>query len=508
MSLKKYDNLDLLTGEAGLSTPHTPVVSPLTGLSLEPGEPQQIGVAYSSISTPTHSLEQMSGSNLLEPTNGGTNNGPQDYDIDFENLDLDAILGSGLTEAAANPAATSTTTNTIIFDNSQQQQQFINTPMSLDNTSNNSSVSDFQLFKETAEEKTVLAEVTLPVSNNSFEDLWNKNEVCSPMVQSFSTDPMACVNLMEVEGREEHQQQQVFPDLLATTSPQHQPQQVVVQETAYSVTFANPTAIKEEVVAAPPAAKRRRKILPKLVMPVAQAPAPVMAAPTGLDTPAIDQVMKQTAADSNFDLLDFVVNETLEPTDAGFLALVGDTSPSTSAGFPNVNEVEDVKTEPTEFVAVEDHDGDELYKPGPSRGKRKILKAKDKKSKTGRPRGRPPSATITSGALSAKDHAYESSSAVSADELKEVKYRRMRDLNNEASKRCRQNRKRKMGAKEMEEEALRTQNRELKSRCKQLEDLVSQLKKKFIEKVANPKRAPLDLNLIMAQRLMSEEKAN
>ena len=35
-------------------------------------------------------------------------------------------------------------------------------------------------------------------------------------------------------------------------------------------------------------------------------------------------------------------------------------------------------------------------------------------------------------------------------ELKELKYRRMRDLNNEASKKCRRNRKQKMNAKEQE----------------------------------------------------------
>ena len=79
----------------------------------------------------------------------------------------------------------------------------------------------------------------------------------------------------------------------------------------------------------------------------------------------------------------------------------------------------------------------------------------------------------------------------------------MRDLNNEASKRCRQNRKRKFAKIEEEEEELKSQNRELKAKCRQLEDLVGQLKRRFIEKVANPKREALDLNVLMKQRLSS-----
>ena len=88
---------------------------------------------------------------------------------------------------------------------------------------------------------------------------------------------------------------------------------------------------------------------------------------------------------------------------------------------------------------------------------------------------------------------------------KDVKYRRMRDLNNLASKRCRQNRKRKFEALEAEEDELRSTNAQLKMRCKHLEDLVGKMKKAFLAKVTNPQKASkaieFDLDQLLTDRL-------
>lgn len=88
---------------------------------------------------------------------------------------------------------------------------------------------------------------------------------------------------------------------------------------------------------------------------------------------------------------------------------------------------------------------------------------------------------------------------------REAKYRRMRDLNNLASKRCRQNRKRKFQDLLDEEERLRARNAELRMKCRNMEDLVAGLKRKFIDKVTNPagtaRREPVDLDDLMSQRL-------
>lgn len=50
---------------------------------------------------------------------------------------------------------------------------------------------------------------------------------------------------------------------------------------------------------------------------------------------------------------------------------------------------------------------------------------------------------------------------LTTDQLRSLKYRRSRDLNNEASKRCRKNRKEKQNKKEQECEELAEKNREL-----------------------------------------------
>jgi len=79
------------------------------------------------------------------------------------------------------------------------------------------------------------------------------------------------------------------------------------------------------------------------------------------------------------------------------------------------------------------------------------------------------------------DHIY-----VVREDKESQRYRRMRDLNNEASKRCRQNRKYKLVAIEIEKEQLEKYNKELKFKVKKMEEIVSSLKKKFISDIANP----------------------
>merc|ERR1712165_349381 len=77
-----------------------------------------------------------------------------------------------------------------------------------------------------------------------------------------------------------------------------------------------------------------------------------------------------------------------------------------------------------------------------------------------RPRGRPPTASTV---------------AVLREDSSD-KYRRMRDLNNAASKRCRLNRKRKMGDMEVEEEELKEKNMRLQIQVQQLEKTVEKVK--------------------------------
>jgi len=81
------------------------------------------------------------------------------------------------------------------------------------------------------------------------------------------------------------------------------------------------------------------------------------------------------------------------------------------------------------------------------------------------------------------DHVYM---GVVHDNKNDQRYRRMRDLNNDASKRCRQNRKSKFAVLEMEKDELLEKNSELKFKVKKMEEIVAALKKKFISDIANP----------------------
>eukprot|EP00095_Tigriopus_kingsejongensis_P010272 maker-scaffold494_size155699-snap-gene-0.20 protein:Tk10272 transcript:maker-scaffold494_size155699-snap-gene-0.20-mRNA-1 annotation:"hypothetical protein" len=201
------------------------------------------------------------------------------------------------------------------------------------------------------------------------------------------------------------------------------------------------------------------------------------ATPDELDTPTLERAFQFEA--SGFDLLEFVTNQTVHADLPQFLELAADVGPS-----------------PTdEPVALATVDLDQLA-PSPPAGKRRTTPC------LGKPRGRPPSqARPVTRKRPAPDHAYgqTAQAPVAGEDIQEAKYRRMRDLNNEASKRCRQNRKHKSEKLGSEEEQLELRQRQLKLRCQQLEDVVRELKRRFIDQVARP--APIDLDRWVQQNL-------
>jgi len=144
-----------------------------------------------------------------------------------------------------------------------------------------------------------------------------------------------------------------------------------------------------------------------------------------------------------------------------FGALYGPSTSTASASF-------EVKDEPMEVVTFVPEEVNETpVKRG--RGRPRVPRTQPEAPR--RPRGRPPTA-----ATFANIQDYESSSNMSSEELQDVRYRRMRDLNNAASKRCRVNRKRKTEAQETEEILEAARNIELKNTVKDLESQVAQFK--------------------------------
>jgi len=185
------------------------------------------------------------------------------------------------------------------------------------------------------------------------------------------------------------------------------------------------------------------------------------------------------APEDEFDILKFVMDETIQPDDPDFVeftkteekpedldtidygALVG---PSTSQEvIPEV-----IKEEPLD---LEDPDWT-VEEPQKKRGRGRPRLPRPYPEPPKRPRGRPPTASTVAIVTE-----YDTSSAMSEEEQKAVRYRRMRDLNNAASKRCRINRKRKFEVMEDEQALLERKNISLKTEVESLEARVEKAKK-------------------------------
>merc|ERR1712223_451061 len=147
-----------------------------------------------------------------------------------------------------------------------------------------------------------------------------------------------------------------------------------------------------------------------------------------------------------------------------------DPQPSTSTAN-NIT----IKTEVTE-----EFDGDEDYVPLPAkrpRGRPRLPRSEDTLPR--RPRGRPATAPEYANVSEIEN--------MSGPQKKEAKYRRMRDLNNAASKRCRVNRKRKFEEMETEVQREEARNAKLKIQMEALETQVDNFKKMIIDMIKTKK---------------------
>jgi len=142
-----------------------------------------------------------------------------------------------------------------------------------------------------------------------------------------------------------------------------------------------------------------------------------------------------------------------------------------------------IKTEVKTEVTEDYDDGDEDYVPVPAkrpRGRPRLPRTEI--SPPRRPRGRP---------STAREYADVSDidlECLSGSEKKEAKYRRMRDLNNAASKRCRVNRKRKFEDMETDVQREEARNAKLKIQLESLETQVDSYKKMIIDMIKTKKQ--------------------
>ena len=321
----------------------------------------------------------------------------------------------------------------------------------LDNNDYGDNKSELNTPTMELEEEEVLGEfrVEQPIvlHEGVLTELWNLTPPASKMTKapSFpSAGKMMCVNPLDVEGRRSGGKKRM--------AVQQQRQQTAFEVTAK----AGPTAAK---------AKRGQRPKLKLAMPPTvktEESAPPPSAGAGL-TPIIEKTLIDGGS---FDLLAYVTDATIKVDDPVAIQHMG-LSPAAPSPPAAIEAIEAIKSEPvastsssSTSVGVE-----------PSLGKRrrvmteraraavKVERKEEEDDEEWQPkpkrRGRPPGKkSMPRGvATAASDHSYDgragtgrggkTSMAAAEDEIKEAKYRRMRDLNNEASKRCRQNRKRK-----------------------------------------------------------------
>jgi len=96
----------------------------------------------------------------------------------------------------------------------------------------------------------------------------------------------------------------------------------------------------------------------------------------------------------------------------------------------------------------------------------------------------------------------DSCGGLTDSEVSALKYRRMRDLNNEASKRCRQSRKERLTVQEVQAKELQIKNEKLKTIIRQMEQKIRILKSKILSDVSNP-----SVRTAVASRLESQQSS-
>jgi len=181
------------------------------------------------------------------------------------------------------------------------------------------------------------------------------------------------------------------------------------------------------------------------------------------------------------DLEKYVMDPTIAPDSQVFENFVAVNNPTVTLDLTNFEDsvVGPSTSGSTQSISVSGNQVQQLpVKRG--RGRPRLVKTEPDPPK--RPRGRPATAPEW-----AQVDAYDSSNSSNDMSEDEKQYKRMRDLNNAASKRCRVGRKRKSQEEEEEQFALGTRNLELKSQVKSLESQVKDFKALIFQMIKKQK---------------------
>jgi hypothetical protein len=187
-------------------------------------------------------------------------------------------------------------------------------------------------------------------------------------------------------------------------------------------------------------------------------------------------------ANDSTDILSMVINDTIGVDEVSRVCL---DPPYTTLNPDDIATSKPPVDEETAQELNENVDASVQEKKRPGRPRKVQAKRVPK------PRGRPVKTNLTRPASLANHHNYSSGGASSYDSssndnIAEQRYRRMRDLNNVASQRCRANRKVRQHAVFDELKHEEERNKELTMQVKVLMEQVKALKRRFINEIANP----------------------
>jgi hypothetical protein len=214
--------------------------------------------------------------------------------------------------------------------------------------------------------------------------------------------------------------------------------------------------------------------VPSVIIPEQQAPEEQQVDTANADDLlkfVMDETIGEECFNTHFNITEDQVATTINVDD------LFEPQPSTSTANNIMIKTEVVE----EYVDVFDED----YVPVPAkrpRGRPRLPRREVTPPR--RPRGRPATAP-THANVSEIDSELE---GLFGAERKEAKYRRMRDLNNAASKRCRVNRKRKFEDMDIEIHREETRNAKLKIQMEALENQVDNFKKMIIDMMKTKKQ--------------------
>merc|ERR1712038_228410 len=318
--------------------------------------------------------------------------------------------------------------------------------------------------QEDPEKDQILVEGYIPVSTNNTETTMTDSDIfCTWGADSLLNDnvpmpidSMMMVSPLSVEGKRFEAHDMESESTSSTTNSQ-----------SLSTPQPNPDDMASETEMQEVLANLDEEYLTSLLDDIVKDPEESVA--SKVDVP-----------EEKNDLLKMVMDDSIgEATVAQFLTL-------NPQDISNSNEFEVVNTASVPQVATVDTVEVDVVPVQPRRGPGRPRKPRTTE-KVSKPRGRPARVHLNVENVMADHHNYSNGSSNSKMTTNERRYRRMRDLNNVASQRCRLKRKEKQQAAIDELTQEQEKNRELLMKVRLLEEQVSALKKHFIKKISNPR---------------------